>query len=81
MPTGGQCTKVVLPTGYRVSDNTGRTVIEMVLRQQDLQCNITGIIYDEVGTVVAEGSDNGFTIHHGPAVLGKSGNSRGIVIR
>ena len=80
LPIGGKCTKRVLPNGYRIEDSRGKLILEMTKSQDGLQCNISGTIYDGNGTVVATGTNKGFDISHGPAVIGKLGNSRGIVI-
>lgn len=80
LPTGGPCAKTVLQNGYRVEDSNGDLILEILVSQNGLQCNISGTVYDENGTVVADGGSNGFDIHHGPAVIGKSGSARGIVI-
>lgn len=80
MPVGGACSKSSLPNGYRVTDSDGNVILDMTVSQDGLQCRVVGTIFDSDGSIVAEGTDAGMTIHRGPAVLGKSGSARGIVI-
>lgn len=43
-------------------------------------CVLQGKFYDSSGNLIVEGDEKDFRIFKGPAVLGKSGNSLGIVL-
>lgn len=80
MPTGGLCTKIVTPHGYRIDDSSGNTILELSAPPNGLQCIVSGKIFDSNGEIVAAGDSAGLNINRGPAVIGKSGNARGIVV-
>lgn len=77
-PDGPASRRQVLPNGYRILAQDGQPLlgIEVV---GDV-CLIRGRLLDKDGAVIAEESGDDFLIHRGPAVLGKSGGSRGIVL-
>ena len=76
----GSCQISYFPKGgFRVTIE-GKTVLELVLKD-DNTCIIQGKFYDKDGKLVAEGNGSYFLIYHGPAVVGKSGTSKGIVIQ
>lgn len=51
-----------------------------IRRVRENRCLIRGTVYDGEGEIVAEENGEDFLVHRGPAVLGKSGQARGIVI-
>lgn len=75
-----QCeVQLVGRAGYRVVHNQFGPLLELVLKNGSV-CVLKGRFYDSKGGLVAEGDGENFLIFKGPAVLGKSGNSLGIVI-
>lgn len=65
--------------GYKVVDASNRPIFELWLLDENT-CVVKGDFYDSQGTLVARGDDEDFRIFMGPAVLGKSGSSLGIVL-
>ena len=64
--------------GYQVVDG-GSVIFRLSLKEKNV-CVLQGKFYDSAGNLVAEGDENDFRIFRGPAILGKSGNSLGIVL-
>jgi len=64
--------------GYQIVEH-GDVVFRLFLKEPDI-CVLQGRFYDSRGNLIAEGDENDFRIFKGPAVLGKSGNSLGIVL-
>ncbi len=77
-PVGGGATKQMTQTGYRISSSDGERVLE--LERDGGVCIIRGTIYGADGEIVAKDVGDDFLIYKGPAVLGKSGLSRGLVL-
>ncbi len=69
----------ITDTGYRIVDESDRVVL--AAEDQGGYCLVDCTVYDEQGAVVAESRDDCFVIHRGPAIIGKKGNTRGIVMR
>lgn len=65
--------------GFTIISPTGERVMTVTLNEQGV-CRISGEFYDRTGTLIAKGDEEDFRIFRGPAVIGKSGVSRGIVI-
>lgn len=65
--------------GFAVTNENGEVLMSVVLDDKGV-CRITGNFYDRSGALVAAGDGNDFLILKGPAVLGKAGGARGIVI-
>ena len=65
--------------GYQIVDR-GNVVFRLSLKEPNV-CVLKGKFYDGSGNLIAEGDENDFRILKGPAVLGKSGNSLGIVLK
>jgi len=55
-----------------------QTLLELIAT--DNVCSIKAKIYDGTGSLIAEDSGDDFLVYRGPAILGKSGNARGMVI-
>ena len=67
--------------GYQVTDSQGRLLLRLALSGEPNEtCVLQGKFYDETGELVAEGDEQDLRIYRAPAVLGKSGAARGIVI-
>lgn len=64
--------------GYQIVDR-GNVILQLFLKEPNI-CVLRGTFYDSSGNLIAEGDENDFRIFKGPAVLGKSGNSLGIVL-
>lgn len=64
--------------GYEIVDR-GNVIFRLSLRDRNL-CVLQGRFYDGSGNLIAEGDETDFRIFKGPAVLGKAGNSLGIVL-
>lgn len=77
-PIGDAVTREMLPNGYRVLDSTGELMIGIEV--DDNICMIRGRITAGDGSIIAESSQDDFLIYRGPAVLGKSGEARGLVL-
>lgn len=65
--------------GFAISNGNGSSLMSVLLDENGV-CRITGKFFDKKGTLVAEGDGSDLRIYRGPAVLGKSGAMRGIVI-
>lgn len=76
----GNCKFEPLPKqGYQIVDqDQGSVILRLFLKEPNI-CVLQGTFYDSKGNLIAEGDENDFRILKGPAVLGKSGNSLGIV--
>lgn len=66
--------------GYQIVDQDRGTVILRLFLREPNVCILQGTFYDSRGNLIAEGDENDLRIFRGPAVLGKSGNSLGIVL-
>ena len=68
----------ITETGYQIIDSAGR----VILAAEDMGgfCSIQCTVYDNKGAVIAECIDDCFQVYRGPAIIGKKGNSRGIVL-
>ena len=77
-PEGGPWKKDMLTNGWRIVDPNGELILGLEVNGNI--CHIKGKVKSRDGTLVAEDSNNNFLIYKGPAVLGRSGTSRGIVI-
>ena len=77
-PQGSGCTKDMTPNGYRILSEAGELIL--AIEVDDKICLLRGTIYDSVGGIVARYQDEDFLVFQGPAVLGKSGSARGIVL-
>lgn len=73
------CQHEMIPDGYRILTDEGDFLFG--LQVDGRECLLRGTIYDSEGEIVPEEQEDDFLIHRGPAVLGKSGGARGIVIR
>ena len=72
------CTKDMTRNGYRILSESGDLIL--AIEVNDKICLLRGTIYDSVGGIVAKYQDEDFLVFQGPAVLGKSGAARGIVL-
>ena len=78
-PTGQRgVTRDDLPNGYRIKDSHGNLILGIEAR--DKICSISGRIEARDGTLVAESEADDFLVYKGPAVLGRAGDARGIVL-
>ena len=67
--------------GYEVIGPEERLILRLALAGERRElCLLQGRFYDEQGELVAEGNEEDFLIYKPPAVLGKSGLARGIVL-
>ncbi|MFC1783011.1 hypothetical protein ACFL02_05445 [Planctomycetota bacterium] len=73
------CRKEKTPKGYKFLNKAGEFLIGIETSENNL-CLLRGKIFDSNGQIVAEDVNDDFLIYHGPAVFGKSGNTRGMVI-
>jgi hypothetical protein len=78
VPQGAECRKELTQDGYRILDKSGAMIFGMEVRGEI--CLLRGTLYDDQGGILAEGVGDEFLIDHGPAVLGKSGQSIGMWI-
>jgi hypothetical protein len=65
--------------GYKVVTENQEVVIELFIKDENI-CILKGTFYDERGELVAKGNETDFLIFKGPAVLGKSDGTLGIVL-
>ena len=79
IPEKGTFEKKMTSVGYDVVAADGELLLGIQIDANQV-CHLRGKLYDSDGRVVAEESGTNFLVHRGPAVLGKSGNARGIVI-
>lgn len=63
--------------GYNIFSKTGELLLG--IEAQGEVCYLNGKIYSANEEVIAERKDNDYLIYRGPATIGKSGNSIGIV--
>ena len=77
-PEGPAWSRQMLPNGWRIVDQTGKLMLGLEVEGQI--CHIRGKLTAKDGSIVAEDSNNDFLIHHGPAVIGRSGGAIGILI-
>lgn len=77
-PQNTEYQRRMTPNGYDIFSQTGELLLGIKVNAN--VCFLQGKLYDSDGSIVAEGTEEDFLVHRGPLVLGKSGNSRGIVI-
>jgi hypothetical protein len=77
-PDRAGCRREMTPDGYRILTPEGQLLLGIAVRGDF--CHLLGIVYDTKGNIVAQGLEDDFVIHQGPAVLGKSQTARGIVL-
>jgi hypothetical protein len=77
-PQSGSCRREMTPAGWRVLDAEGNLLLAVEAKENI--CYIRGVLHDSDGTKVAEGTGDTLLIYRGPAVIGKAGNARGIVL-
>src|SRR5438309_3761880 len=65
--------------GFAVVNSDDRNLMNLRLLNGGI-CLIEGKFYNKSGELVASGNDQDFLIFKGPAVIGKSGLAKGIVI-
>jgi hypothetical protein len=78
VPSDQGCIRELTPYGYRIKTMNQQALLELIAPAN--VCSIKAKIYDGKGSLVAEDKGDDFLIYRGPAVLGKSGNARGMVI-
>jgi hypothetical protein len=79
-PERSSCRREMTPHGYRILSPSGELLLGIELDVRTRVCHLRGTVYDAKGNVIARDDGDDFLIHHGPAVLGRSGQSRGIVL-
>lgn len=77
-PAGEILPREMLPNGYRILDTRGELLIGIEVDGNI--CMIRGRISAVDGSIIAESSKDDFLIYRAPAVLGKSGEARGLVV-
>ena len=78
---GGKCKFRWLKAGYEViHEERGMIFTLTMMPERPNVCILKGKFYDSEGNLIAEGNQEDFVIYKGPAVIGKSGNARGIVL-
>lgn len=70
----------IRPGGYELRTPEGEVHLRLRVKPEQNVCLIQGTLYDDSGSLVAEGNEEDFRIYKGPAILGKFGSSLGIVI-
>ena len=78
-PEKPNCRKEMTPNGYRIVDSSDELLLGMEVHGR--VCRLQGKIYDGTGGIVAQEKGDDFLVFHGPAILGKSGSSLGIVLK
>lgn len=78
-PEGPGCRKEMTKNGYSILSHSGELLLGIEATGD--VCSLKGRIYDSTGVVVARDEQDDFLIFRGPAVLGKSNGSLGIVLR
>jgi hypothetical protein len=78
-PSGTPCKRQVTPNGYIFQNAKGQALFEVAA--SDNICHLRGKVYDRQGTLVAEDQGDDFLVYQGPLVLGKLGESLGLVVR
>jgi hypothetical protein len=74
--TGGE--HQLTTDGYRIVSPSGEPLLGIQVNKGI--CVLQGRLYDGVGQVVAESTEDDFLVRHGPVILGRSGKSLGIVL-
>lgn len=69
----------ITETGYQIIDKSARVILSA--EDRGGYCLVECMVYDDEGAIVAECRDDCFMIHRGPAIIGKMGNVRAIVLR
>ena len=78
-PTGMRgVTRDDLPNGYLIKDSGGVLILGIAVEGNLVRSG--GAVRSKDGALIAEDKADDFLIHRGPAVLGKEGSARGIVI-
>jgi hypothetical protein len=77
-PDGPEWTRKMLPNGWHIVNKTGQLMFG--LEVQGSVCHIKGEVRSRDGTLVAQDSNDDYLIYKGPAILGRSGSARGLVI-
>ena len=77
-PERPECRKEMTPNGYRITSVSGELLLG--IEAHGNVCLLRGRVYETNGGIVAEDKGDDFLVYHGPAVLGKSGTSLGIVL-
>jgi hypothetical protein len=77
-----KCKMILGPRGegYKIETGEGQMIIELFLKDPNT-CILRGDFYDKNGNLVAKGTREDLLILRGPAILGKSNGSLGIVLR
>lgn len=79
-PERSSCRREMTPEGYRILSPSGELLLGIELDVGTNVCHLRGTIYDAKGNVIAQDDGDDFLIQHGPVVLGKSGQARGITL-
>ncbi|MBI4601107.1 MAG: hypothetical protein HY721_04015 [Planctomycetes bacterium] len=79
-PERSSCRREMTRQGYRILSQSGQHLLGIELDVSTNVCHLRGTIYDAKGNVIAQDDGDDFLIHHGPAILGRSGQARGIVL-
>ncbi len=78
-PQGPDCRKEMTRNGYRILGRSEDLLLG-IEATGDI-CSLKGTVYGNGGAIIAEDRGEDFLIFRGPAVLGKSNGSLGIVLR
>lgn len=78
-PEKSECRREMTRSGYRILSISGELLLG--IEAPENVCLLRGTIYDAKGGIVARDREDDFLIYHGPAILGKSDGSLGIVLR
>ena len=78
-PQGPDCRKEMTRDGYRILTCSDELLLG-IEANGDI-CTLKGTVYGNGGAIIAKDKDEDFLIFRGPAVLGKSNGSLGIVLR
>jgi len=77
---GDWTVRPIIQGGFFVADSKANILAKVSLIENGEVCLIEGNFYNRAREIVAKGDEKDFLIFKGPAVIGKSGLSRGIVI-
>jgi hypothetical protein len=77
-PDGPPWSRKMLRNGWHIVDPKDRLILGIEVTGNI--CHLKGRIVNRDGSVIAEESGDDFLVHRGPAVLGRSGSTRGIVL-
>jgi len=77
-PEGSGCRKEMTPQGYRICNQAGDLLLGIEVTGD--VCLLKGTVYGPNGDIIAQDQADEFLVYRGPAVLGRSGGSRGIVL-